>query len=268
MKPIHRALRLVAPRRTAPQHIASHRFVTPRSAPLRLATSRLVALRSTPLRDTSQLTALHRVANHRSQETNRMQISVAHCHLVGIAPLSQSHGHDEPKLDGESHDAYDKRTWRSKLNTLIVNGKPTVVLPAHGIHQSIAAAAKYSKRQIPSQGKATWTKKFEAGIALLEDVALNIDPETVDSIVISANADGVRGSGKRVPRRFPMIPKWECKFDVQILDPIITRDVFEEMLEIAGIFIGFGRFRPEKGGTNGRFRIEALKWTDNRRIAA
>ena len=41
-----------------------------------------------------------------------------------------------------------------------------------------------------------------------------------------------------------------------------------EMLEMSGMFIGLGRFRPEKGGTNGRFKISALVWEDNRRMAA
>ena len=40
------------------------------------------------------------------------------------------------------------------------------------------------------------------------------------------------------------------------------------MVEIAGMFIGIGRFRPEKGGTNGRFRIAKLVWEDNRKLAA
>jgi hypothetical protein len=87
-------------------------------------------------------------------------------------------------------------------------------------------------------------------------------------VTISANADGIRGSGKRVPRRFPIVNEWQATFDVYILDPIITQDVFTEMVEIAGMFIGIGRFRPEKGGTNGRFRIEKLVWQDQRKLAA
>jgi len=197
-----------------------------------------------------------------------MQASVATVTIRGITPLSQSRQHDDPKLDGERPDAYDTRTWRSKLNTAVREGKPTVVLPAHGIQQAIAAAAKYSKRQIPGQGKATWTAKFTAGIALLEDPALDIDPATVGSVLISANADGVRGSGKRVPRRFPIIAQWSATFDVIILDPIIDEKVFREMLELAGMFIGVGRFRPEKGGTNGRFSIVSVDWQDNRKLAA
>lgn len=197
-----------------------------------------------------------------------MQASVATLTLASITPYSQSRQHDEPKLEGENHEAYDVRTWRSKLSVATRDGKPTVVIPAHGLHQAIAAAAKYSKRQIPGQGKATWTAKFLSGITLFEDPALNIDPAAVGSVTISANADGVRGSGKRVPRRFPILPEWEATFDVYILDPIITQEVFREMVEIAGMFIGIGRFRPQNGGTNGRFKIKSLAWADNRRLAA
>lgn len=197
-----------------------------------------------------------------------MNTSIATVKIVGITPLSQSRQHDEPKLEGERPDDYDKRTWRSKLNTAEREGKQTVVIPAHGLHQAIASAAKYSKRQIPGQGKATWTAKFTAGITLLEDPALNIDPETVSAVTISANADGIRGSGKRVPRKFPVMPEWSATFDVIILDPIITKEVFSEMLQMAGMFIGIGRFRPEKGGTNGRFKIASIEWADNRQLAA
>ena len=197
-----------------------------------------------------------------------MQASVATVTIRGITPLSQSKQHDEPKLDGERADDYDARTWRAKLNVAERDGKKTVVLPAHGVHQAIAAAAKYSKRQIPGQGKATWTAKFTAGIALLDDPALNIDPSEVQSVLISANADGVRGSGKRVPRRFPVMPTWETTFETYILDPIVTEPVFREMLGIAGLFIGLGRFRPEKGGTNGRFQVVSIEWADNRSLIA
>lgn len=197
-----------------------------------------------------------------------MNTSIATVKITGITPLSQSRQHDDPKLDGERPDDYDKRTWRSKLNTAERDGKRTVVIPAHGLHQAIASAAKYSKRQIPGQGKATWTAKFTAGITLLDDPALNIDPATVDAVTISANADGIRGSGKRVARKFPVMPQWSATFEVIILDPIIDEAVFREMLTMAGMYIGLGRFRPEKGGTNGRFKIDSIEWADNRQLAA
>jgi hypothetical protein len=57
---------------------------------------------------------------------------------------------------------------------------------------------------------------------------------------------------------------WEFKTGVIILDPIITEEVFREMLDYAGMYIGIGRFRPENGGTNDRFRLKELQWQDNR----
>lgn len=197
-----------------------------------------------------------------------MQASVATLTIVGITPYSASRQHNAPRLQKESHDAYDARTWRHKLNVAERNGKMTVVLPAHGVQQCIAAAAKYSKRKIPGQQSATWTAKFISGIMLDEDPSLDIDPETVQSVAISANANGVRGSGKRVTRRFPLVPVWQSTFSVYVLDQIITREVFLEMVTIAGMFIGVGRFRPEKGGTNGRFSIKSLAWEDNRKLVA
>ncbi len=192
-----------------------------------------------------------------------MKVSIATLTLVGIAPMTQSHKHNLPMLEGESHDAYDKRTWRGKLN--LSADSASVIIPAHGMHQCIAAAAKYSKRKIQGQGNSTWSKKFEAGIMLAGEPALGVHPDVVQPIDIYVNADGVRGSGKRVMRRFPQIGSgWRTTFDIFILDPIITEEIFREMVEMAGIFIGVGQFRPEKLGTNGRFKIGALVWQDNR----
>ena len=186
-----------------------------------------------------------------------MDYVTARCTIEGISQLSQSRYHETPKLSGELPDAWNKRVWREQLH--VSNG--TVHIPAHGMHQSMIAAGKYSKKQIPGQGKATWTAKFTSGIAFFDDLDLGIKPEEVDYIDIHANADGIRGSGKRVMRRFPVIkPGWRSSFDVVVLDRIITQEIFTEILTITGIFIGIGRFRPEKGGTNGRFRVKSVEF--------
>lgn len=190
-----------------------------------------------------------------------LSLIVATVTLESLTPYSQSRKHDELRLEGESADDYNRRTWRAQQ--LVENN--TVHIAASGIHQAMVSAARYSKRQIPGQGKATWTKKFESGIALFTNVDLGVDPATVDYIDIYANADGMRGSGKRVMRRFPIIPKWTATFDVHILDPIITEEVFSETMEQTGMYVGIGRYRPEKGGTNGRFRLAKLVWQADRK---
>lgn len=187
--------------------------------------------------------------------------------ISGTAPYSQSHKHDEPKLEGEQPDAYDLRTWRSKMNTEIINGKPTMVIPAFALQLAMISAAQYSKKKIEGQRNATWTAKFQRGISIMGAAPLNIDPADVNCITLSVNADGKRGGGTRVTRRFPQIPAgWKASFEVMIIDPIITQGIFAEMLELAGLFIGIGQYRPESGGSNGRFIVESLKWSDNRQI--
>lgn len=199
-----------------------------------------------------------------------MKASIATVTLTGFAPLSQSRKYDDdvPALEGEQKGDYDARTWRNHLHVEEREGRRTVVLPAHGIMQAVTAAARYSSKQIQGQGKKTWTAKFAAGIMLLENPSLNLDPDTVPGITISADSNGKRGSGSRVPRRFPQIPQWQTTFDVWILDPIITKDIFREMVELAGMFVGIGRFRPANGGTNGRFKLTDLQWQDNRQLVA
>lgn len=189
-----------------------------------------------------------------------LAISEAIATLQSLTPYSQSRKHDEPELEGELKDAYNTRTWRSQLH--VREGQ--VIIPARSLHEAMMAAAKYSKKQIPGQGKATWTKKFEAGIAIFDDVPIGIKPEEVDYIDIYANADGIRGSGKRVMRRFPVIKSWQADVSIHVLDPIITEPILREMIELAGLFIGIGRYRPEKSGTNGRFKLVDLKWHDGR----
>ena len=194
-----------------------------------------------------------------------MKTSHATVRIVGLTPLSQSRQHDEPRIEGEGHDDYDKRTWRAKLNT---GAAGTIVIPQHGMHQALIAAGKYSGKQIPGQGKKTWTAKLTTGLAFFDEIDTGIHPDEADSIVISANSDGMRGSGRRVPRKFPMLYEWSADVNVVILDPIITESVLREFFEIAGMFIGVGRFRPEKGGSNGRWRVESVDWRDGALKAA
>jgi hypothetical protein len=198
-----------------------------------------------------------------------MEFSVATVTLNSFSPYSQSKQHDEPALKGEGKGDYDKRTWLAKAH-ITENG--TLGIPAASLTQAIAEAAKYSKKQIPGQGKATWTQKFKSGIMIPTPfVDTGIHKDNVGYVDIMCDAQGKTGSAvsSRVPRRFPQVPKWSATFEVWILDPIITEDVFREMVELAGMFIGIGRWRPVmNGGQNGRFVIGKLDWQDNRKFAA
>lgn len=179
--------------------------------------------------------------------------------LESLAPYSQSRMHDAPKLDRETADAYELRTWREKCTT---DENGIICIPAMAFKQCLDASAKLLGIQIPGKGKSTYTKHFKAGVICETDVPLGVLKDEVPSVTINANSDGVRGSGKRVKRTFPIIQTWTGTARFAVFDDTVTRDVFERHLTEAGRFVGIGRFRPENGGLYGRFRPITFTWSE------
>lgn len=180
--------------------------------------------------------------------------------LESVVPYSQSKQVDKdvfPFLNKEKHDEYDKRLWREK-STLDDNG--IVHIPAMALKMSVDEAVKRLNISVEGRGKSTYTKFFLAGQICEADPSLGIHKDDLDYIDIWANADGVRGSGKRVRRRFPIIQKWKTEARFAILDDIIPNAVFERALIESGRLVGIGRFRPEKGGFLGRFSVGDFRW--------
>jgi hypothetical protein len=177
--------------------------------------------------------------------------------FTGQAPYSASRAHCAEKLPKETADAYEERTWREKAH--VQDGM--VVIPPMAFKIGLDRAAKMLGKQIPGKGKSTYTKFFESGVIVTEPVAIAAE-EAIQLERIHANADGVRGSGKRVWRSFPRIDRWSGKVRFHIIADEITPDVFEEAVRYAGMAVGVGRFRPERGGYFGRYTADEFKWEE------
>lgn len=182
----------------------------------------------------------------------------ATAHLEGISPYSQSRMHGDEKTEKERHDDYEKRTWREKCH---YTDTGQVFIPPMAFKICLAECAKFISEQIPGKGKATWTKHFEAGVLCMEPVLLDYKKDDLRGETFNMNSDGIRGSGKRVPRTFPVIPEWKAPVNFYVIDSTITEPVFRHHVEQAGKFIGIGRFRPRNGGFYGRFKLNKLEWT-------
>lgn len=137
-----------------------------------------------------------------------------------------------------------------------------VFIPPTVFKNCLSEAAKFLSMQIQGKGKATYTKHFEAGILCSEPVSLGIHKDDVIADTVFVPADGVRGSGKRVEKTFPIIQSWAAKVKFLVLDDTITKEVFEYHLKQSGRFIGIGRFRPRNNGHYGRFVVEKIDWED------
>lgn len=178
--------------------------------------------------------------------------------LTSVSPYSQSKHHDTPKLERELPKDYEKRVWRERMHVNESTG--TVFIPPMAFKNALSEAAKFMSIQVAGKGKSTYTKHFEAGVLVVDGVDLGVKKVDVAGEWLFLPSDGIRGSGKRVDKCYPVIPQWKGDVTFYILDEIITQDVFRAHLEAAGNFIGIGRFRPRNNGFYGRFKVESIKW--------
>lgn len=179
------------------------------------------------------------------------------------SPYSQSAKYETPVLDRESADDYDTRTWRDHCT---VNSDGIVCIPSMAIKQGLDRTAQKLAIKVPGRRGATFKSFFQSGVFCNANAPIKngqwLKPEDGDCALIYANADGVRGSGKRVWRRFPAFHDWHALIECVVVDDIITNPIFEQTFKAFGIIVGIGRFRPENGGINGRFRVEKFEWED------
>jgi hypothetical protein len=165
-----------------------------------------------------------------------------------------------PRDDKENWDEYEKRVWRERAH---YNDEGHVVIPAISFKRCIEAASAYNPRKL--KGTATYTKLFERAIITVDNVVLPETRETVLGTSIPVPSDGVSSSksnmkSSRVWRTFPTIKAWSGRITIHVLDDRIGHLVLRETLEDAGLYIGIGTWRPQRGGLNGRFEVSDLRW--------
>lgn len=179
------------------------------------------------------------------------------CYLVSDSPYSQSKHHSTPELDKEHKSDYEDRTWRERMH---YDSNGVVFIPATQFMNSIKAAAKYLNIQIVGKGKSTYTKHFDSGVMVVDNLSMGINKNDVERESVFVPSDGRVGGTTRVVKHFALIPKWEGSVTYYILDNIIIEDVFDKVLRECGSLIGIGRFRPRNRGWYGRFNVKKIEW--------
>lgn len=133
----------------------------------------------------------------------------------------------------------------------------------------MASTAYYLSEKIPGRGQATYAKHFTAGVlcpldSILKDKKgkpIKVKDCEVACFPCSATGGKSGRGGSTVTRYFPMIaPGWQASFEIHVVDDVILEGVFKRTLEQMGIINGAGRFRPQNGGTNGRFKVTKFRW--------
>lgn len=176
------------------------------------------------------------------------------------APYSPSRAFQSERGPSETHEAFDRRCYKEHALT---DANGTILIPGVAFKKALHEAAKFLGRKIPGKRGATWTKHFQSGILVLNDVSTGVNVDDADAVDVYCHSDGKPGGNSgRVWRRFPAVNQWSAEVRFAVIDDTITNDEFEFTLEKAGLLIGVGRWRPANGGMNGRFVVESVKWDD------
>ena len=181
-------------------------------------------------------------------------------HLRSVSQYSQSRYLTDKKAKNETHEDFDERIWKKRAHT---DDEGRIVIPANALKQAVDTAARLSKLKIPGQGQSTYAAHFTGGVLIEKDPVLPLKLDDLHMFAGPMSSTGKKGSagGSTVIRRYPVIPQWEAVAEFHIFDDVITQEVFEQVLELAGRIVGIGRFRPQNGGFNGRFAVDNIQWS-------
>lgn len=185
------------------------------------------------------------------------------------------------KIPNANLRAWEEENWWRRLHTDNEGKDPQVLVPNAAFMQSIAEAARYLNKAIPGEGTSKWTKCFESAVYVGQNIPLYRPKWKGDDLqrrklvghepirrsdaygrwfLMSSKGNKGKGGGSRVWRKYPMIDEWVAFVDWVVLDDRINQDIFTEVLRAAGFYKGIGRFRPEVGGSNGRFYTCEFAW--------
>ena len=171
--------------------------------------------------------------------------------IKGITPLLMHRfpnmGFDEPSK---------KRTgvpdWKQEAElALYKNSDGTIYEPAEHLEKSIQNAAKSFK--IAGKRGATYGK--------LVGAALEVYPDTIPHKIQTYEIDSrsVVVQRWRIMRYRPRFDNWELEFTIRLLDDQLPVSVIKEVLDQAGLYVGIGDYRPQRGGKFGKFMVTEFK---------
>jgi len=178
--------------------------------------------------------------------------------LTLVTPYCQSRYHNTPKLNKEHADDYERRTWQERLH---YDENNQILIPGMALANCVKEAAKFLSLKVGGKGNSTWTKNFEAGISVVDDIPTGVYKTEAIEKQMFVPSDGKRGGGKRVMKSYPILmPPLTIAPTFYIQDDSITAEIFALHLQQAGLLIGLGAFRVRNNGVFGQFRVDDINW--------
>jgi len=133
---------------------------------------------------------------------------------------------------------------------LTEDGRPYV--PSTYIRNSLIEAGKSIR--IKGRGKSTYSKLLGSSLIVQPDNIIINSSTGWESFTTTAVNPTTKG---RVMVTRPMFKDWTLSFEAVVLDDI-PEEVFRNILDEAGRYVGIGDWRPAKKGMYGKFIVTKL----------
>ena len=178
---------------------------------------------------------------------NEIEYSVA---IKGVSPLLMNRFLPAELLETKVKHGNTKDVNVEDKLYVTEDGKPYV--PSTYIRNSLIEAGK--SIQIKGRGKSTYSKLLGSSLIVQPDAILINSTsgwEPFTTTVVNPTTKG------RVMVTRPMFKDWTLSFEAVVLDDI-SEEVFRNILDEAGRYVGIGDWRPAKKGMYGKFIVTKL----------
>ncbi len=138
--------------------------------------------------------------------------------------------------------------WEAEAETSLYKDEKGVIYePASHIEGSLQNAAKNFK--IAGRRGATYSKLIGSTVEVWPDAI----PHKITEHVTDSRPVVVQKA--RIIRYRPRFDEWELDFLLQLSDDQLPIQTMKEILDYAGLYVGIGDYRPQRGGKFGKFMV-------------
>ena len=134
---------------------------------------------------------------------------------------------------------------------LYKNEKGIIYEPASHLEAALKEAAKNYK--ITGKRGASYSKLFGSTVIITPEAI----PHKIQKYEIDARPVVIQKA--RIIRYRPIFKEWELSFTLILQDDQLPISVAKEVIDYAGLYVGIGDFRPQKGGKFGKFMVTSFK---------
>jgi hypothetical protein len=171
--------------------------------------------------------------------------------IKGITPLLM-HRFLTKGADAPSKRRTGVPDWKQEAELALYKNPDGIIYePAEHLEKSIQNAAKSFK--IAGKRGATYSKLVGATLEIYPDAI----PHKIQAYEIDARSVVVQRA--RIMRYRPRFDAWELEFTIRLLDEQLPISVIKEILDQAGLYVGIGDYRPQRGGKFGKFTVTEFK---------